>query len=217
MVFLYQTTTGLFQDSDVYSSSFSSFYHLRPKSSPAVPKNNTPCFQNHLQVGRMASSASQNVQQEPIAIIGSACRFPGNSTSPSKLWDLLREPRDVLDEIPQSRFSAARFYHPDGQFSGHSNVTQSYTLEQNIALFDAPFFSIPAAEAAAMDPQQRLLLEIVYESLESAGLTIEGLRGSNTGVYAGVMYGDYEAMQFRDLQNVATYHATGTLQFSLVR
>jgi hybrid polyketide synthase/nonribosomal peptide synthetase ACE1 len=78
-----------------------------------------------------------------------------------------------------------------------------------VSKFDAQFFNITAAEAVAMDPQQRILLETVYEGLEGAGLTIEGLKGSNTGVYVGVMYVDYESVQFRDLQHVPTYLAIG--------
>ncbi|KAF4124349.1 Acyl transferase domain in polyketide synthase (PKS) enzyme [Geosmithia morbida] len=147
---------------------------------------------------------------EPIAIIGSGCRFPGGANSPSKLWELLREPRDILCEIPPSRFNVGGFHHADSQFPGHTNVKHSYLLEEDISEFDAQFFNITAPEAIAMDPQQRLLLETVYEGLESAGLTIEGLKGSNTGVYVGVMYVDYEALQFRDLQHVPTYLAIGT-------
>ncbi|KAI1116691.1 beta-ketoacyl synthase domain-containing protein [Nemania sp. NC0429] len=156
-----------------------------------------------------ASECSQG-GNEPIAIVGSGCRFPGGANSPSKLWELLKEPRDVLTEIPPSRFNVDGFYHADSQYPGHTNVKHSYLIEDDIARFDAQFFNITTAEAVAMDPQQRLLLETVYESLEAAGLTIEGLRGSDTGVYVGVMYVDYENLQFRDLQHVPTYLAIGT-------
>ncbi|RYP73786.1 hypothetical protein DL770_007712 [Monosporascus sp. CRB-9-2] len=158
----------------------------------------------------MASSGSSFQRNEPIAIIGSGCRFPGGANSPSKLWELLREPRDVLCEIPPSRFDVRGFHHADPQFPGRANVKHSYLLQEDVAKFDAQFFNITAAEAVAMDPQQRLLLETVYEGLEGAGLTIEGLKGSNTGVYVGVMYVDYESLQFRDLQHVPTYLAIGT-------
>lgn len=115
---------------------------------------------------------------EPIAIIGSACRFAGNATSPSKLWELLESPRDVLTPIPESRFSAEGFYHPDGLYHGHSNVQHSYCITEDPSLFDAEFFGIKPVEAKALDPQQRLLLEVAYEGLESAGLPIEKIRGS---------------------------------------
>lgn len=148
--------------------------------------------------------------QEPIAIVGSACRFAGDANSPSKLWDLLREPRDVRSEIPESRFSVNGFYHPDGAHHGRSNVKHTYFLNDDPSAFDAEFFGINPIEARAMDPQQRILLETVYEAIESAGMTLDGLRGSDTAVYAGVMIGDYEAMLLRDLDNAPTYFAVGT-------
>ncbi|KAJ5318336.1 hypothetical protein N7476_004756 [Penicillium atrosanguineum] len=149
-------------------------------------------------------------QNEPIAIIGTGCRFPGGANTPSKLWDLLRTPRDVSrDLLSAGRFDQQGFYHPDHQFPGHTNVRRSYLLEEDVAKFDARFFNLQVAEAAAMDPQQRILLETVYEGLEAAGQTLEGLKGSDTGVYVGMMYGDYESQQYRDLQNVPLYHGTG--------
>ncbi|XWW92934.1 hypothetical protein V2A60_000862 [Cordyceps javanica] len=154
-------------------------------------------------------SAHHDQTPEPIAIIGSGCRFPGGSNSASALWELLRNPRDVLSEIPTSRFDVRGFYHQDSQFPGHANVQHSYLLDENIAHFDAPFFSITPTEAMAMDPQQRLLLETVYEAMEASGMTIEGLKGSQTGVYVGQMYGDYESLQYRDLQSLPTYHGLG--------
>ena len=157
----------------------------------------------------MAPADTSLRRNEPIAIVGSGCRFPGGANSPSKLWELLREPGDVLSEIPLSRFDVRGFYHADSQFPGHTNVKHSYLLDDDVTHFDAQFFNITEAEAVAMDPQQRLLLETVYEGLEAAGLTIEGLRGSDTGVYVGVMYVDYESLQFRDLQHIPTYLAIG--------
>lgn len=100
---------------------------------------------------------------EPIAIVGSACRFAGDATSPSKLWDLLREPRDVRSEIPDSRFSAKGFYHPNNAHHGRSNVKHSYLINDDLSLFDAEFFGIRHVEAKAIDPQQRWLMETVYE------------------------------------------------------
>ncbi|KAI1768458.1 hypothetical protein GGR53DRAFT_532368 [Hypoxylon sp. FL1150] len=148
--------------------------------------------------------------REPIAIVGTACRFAGGASSPSKLWELLRSPRDVRSDITDSRFNARGFYHADGTHHGHMNVLQSYLLSEDPRAFDADFFGINPVEARAMDPQQRFLLEVVYEALESAGLSIEDLRGSDTGVYAGLMCGDYEAMLLRDLDQAPTYFAVGT-------
>ena len=149
-------------------------------------------------------------QPEPIAIVGSACRFPGGASSPSALWKLLESPRDVLVDIGEDRFNSTSFYHPDGSHHGTSNVRQSYLLQEDVRVFDAAFFNISPNEADSMDPQQRLLLETVYEALEAGGHPLEALRGSDTAVYAGTMTADYEDTLTRDLNTVPNYYATGT-------
>lgn len=148
-------------------------------------------------------------QPEPIAIVGSACRFPGGASSPSALWDLLEKPRDVCADIPSDRFDTTGFYHPDGSHHGTTNVRKSYLLQESLRVFDAAFFNISPNEADSMDPQQRLLLETVYEALEAGGHTIDGLRGSDTAVYTGTMGVDYNDTGVRDLNTVPTYFATG--------
>lgn len=149
-------------------------------------------------------------EREPIAIIGSASRFPGNATNPQKLWELLIHPRDVGKVIPGDRFSVDGFWNVDGSHHGTSNVTKSYFIEDDTRRFDANFFNINPREAAAIDPQHRVLLEVTYEALESAGLSIDILRGTPTGVYVGLMCADYLDVQLRDPEALAQYHATGT-------
>ncbi|KAF2268646.1 putative hybrid NRPS/PKS enzyme [Lojkania enalia] len=149
-------------------------------------------------------------QKEPIAIIGSGCRFPGAASSPSKLWDLLREPRDVLQKIPIERFNTNGVYNPDGMYHGSTNVRGSYLLAEDYRHFDAQFFKIKPIEAHSMDPQQRILLETVYESLESAGQSITRLRGSNTAVYVGLMSEEYGDILSRDIDFLPTYFPTAT-------
>ncbi|KAJ5516813.1 polyketide synthase/peptide synthetase [Penicillium freii] len=146
---------------------------------------------------------------EPIAVVGSGCRFPGGVNGASKLWELLVEPQDLLQKVPKERFDSGNFYHPDGSHHGSSSTQSSYFLSEDVTQFDARFFGIKPIEADAMDPQQRLLLETVYESLEHAGISIGQLRGSSTAVYVGLMCGDYEALLLRDLDQVPQYHATG--------
>ncbi|PLB46349.1 lovastatin nonaketide synthase [Aspergillus steynii IBT 23096] len=148
-------------------------------------------------------------QSEPIAIVGSGCRFPGGSLSPSKLWQLLREPRDVSREIPDDRFSTQGYYHPDGSHHGTTHTTRSYLLD-DVRQFDPQFFNIQPAEAEAIDPQQRLLLETVYESIESAGMTLEGLQGTQAAVFVGLMGCDYSDIVLGDLECAPTYTGTGT-------
>ncbi|ODH20336.1 hypothetical protein ACO22_05914 [Paracoccidioides brasiliensis] len=147
---------------------------------------------------------------EPIAIIGSGCRFPGGADSPSKLWKLLSSPRDILKKIPEDRFNPDGYYHPHGEYHGHTNVRNSHMLDEDYRQFDADFFNISFNEASSIDPQQRLLLETVYESLEAAGLTIQGLKGSDTAVYVGAMCDEYSDMLIRDFNSIPVYFPTGT-------
>ncbi|KAI1809437.1 putative polyketide synthase [Poronia punctata] len=146
--------------------------------------------------------------EEPIAIIGSSCRFPGSSSSPSKLYDLLKEPKDVGSKI--DRFSADGFYHKDGAHHGTSNVLNAYLLNEDTRNFDTQFFGIPKSEAEGIDPQQRMLLEVVFEALEKSGHQIEELQGSATAVYVGVMCNDYAHITYHDLESLPKYAATGT-------
>lgn len=145
---------------------------------------------------------------EPIAIIGSACKFPGDSNSPSKLWELVKQPRNVSRKI--DRFRADNWYNNDGHHHGASNVLEAYLLTEDPRTFDAQFFSISASEAEAIDPQQRVLLETVYEGIESAGLTIERLQGSPTAVYVGAMCDDYSDVIYNDAESIPKYAATGS-------
>ena len=147
---------------------------------------------------------------EPIAIVGSACRFPGGANSPSALWKLLQRPCDVCVDITEDRFDAAAFYHPDGSHHGTSNVRRSYLLQEDVRVFDAAFFNLSPNEADSMDPQQRILLETVYEALEAGGHTIDALRGSDTAVYAGTMTVDFTDTISRDHNAIPNYFATGT-------
>ncbi|KAE8132029.1 hypothetical protein BDV38DRAFT_297328 [Aspergillus pseudotamarii] len=146
---------------------------------------------------------------EPIAIIGIGCRFPGGCDTPSKLWELLRDPYDISKKVPSDRFNVDNFYHPEATHHGTTNATKSYFLEENIAHFDAPFFNIQPMESDAIDPQQRLLLETVYDSLCTAGLPMENLRGSSTAVYVGMMCDDWSTMVASDIEALPTYTATG--------
>lgn len=158
---------------------------------------------------------SQKPTNEPIALIGSACRFGGGCNSPSQLGEHLRAPRDVRCEIPDSRFNANGYYHPDGSHHGRMNVKLSYLLDQDPYVFDEKFFGISPIEARSMDPQQRVLLETVYEAIESAGLTIDDLRGSDTCVYAGNMRNDHEMMICHDMDVTPAYTCTGVMRAAI--
>lgn len=146
-----------------------------------------------------------------VGIIGSACRFPGGANSTSKLWELLKNPRDVLSDFPHNRLNLWSFYHKNGEHHGSTDVqNKGYLLNEDTRLFDASFFHISPSEADGMDPQQRLVLETVYEALESAGCPLDQVKGSLTSVYAGLMNADYADIQARDLEVIPTHYGTGT-------
>nr|WP_249645491.1 type I polyketide synthase [Nocardia sputi] len=147
---------------------------------------------------------------EPIAIVGMACRYPGGVASPDDLWDLVASGTDAISEFPSDRgWDLDRLIHPDPEHSGTSYAKEGGFVT-GVADFDAGFFGIGPREANAMDPQQRLLLEVSWEALEHAGIDPTSLRGTDTGVYTGVMYQDYEVLTRKAGPEAEGYVGTGS-------
>ncbi|WP_197094187.1 beta-ketoacyl synthase N-terminal-like domain-containing protein, partial [Nonomuraea sp. SBT364] len=132
---------------------------------------------------------------EPIAVIGMACRYPGGSGTTEGYWDLLREGRHAVREVPSTRWDIDDYYDPDPRAPG-GIYTRYGTFLDDVAGWDADFFGLSPREALRMDPQQRMLLELAWEGLENAGLSPSRVRGSRTGVMVGFM----DTLQYGRLQ-----------------
>lgn len=145
----------------------------------------------------------------PIAVVGISCRLPGGADDPAKLWQLLSEGRNAWSDVPPARFNWSSFHHPNHDMQGTYSHRGGHFMHQDIAAFDARFFGIPPNEANAMDPKQRILLEIAYEAFENAGISLERIQGSNTGVYVATFTHDYETMMLKDPQILPSYLLTG--------
>ncbi|AQA20812.1 beta-ketoacyl synthase, N-terminal domain protein [Rhodococcus sp. MTM3W5.2] len=133
----------------------------------------------------------EKIEREPIAIVGMSCRYPGGADTPERLWDLAAQGRDAVSEFPTDRgWDVETLFDTNSGRAGTSSTKHGAFLH-NAGDFDPLLFGISPREALAMDPQQRLLLELSWEVFERAGLDPQSLRGSRTGVFAGVMYHDY--------------------------
>jgi acyl transferase domain-containing protein len=148
--------------------------------------------------------AAQQARNEPVAVIGLACRFPGGCDDGESFWRLLRAGRDAVGEVPGERWDVDAFYDPDPDAPGKMYTRRGAFLAA-VDGFDAAFFGISPREAASLDPQQRLLLEVSWEALENAGLAADRLGRSRTGAFVGLMSVDY----VRRLTASDAYTATG--------
>ncbi|MFD9741475.1 type I polyketide synthase, partial [Umezawaea sp. NPDC059074] len=159
---------------------------------------------------RGATAVAASTESDLIAVVGMACRFPGGVRSPEDLWALVRDEVDAVGEFPTDRgWDVAALFDPDPDRAGKT-YTRNGGFLHDAYDFDPEFFGMSPREALATDPQQRALLEIAWEAFERAGIDPTSLRGSQTGVFAGVMYTDYTEQSGPLPADVEGYLASGT-------
>lgn len=144
-----------------------------------------------------------------FAIVGVGCRFPGGIESLDGLWDVLAKGADVVTNVPDSRFSIRRYWHPERQAPGRTCTTAA-GIVGDIKAFDAAFFGMSPKEAEALDPQQRMVLEMAWEAFEDAGIKPSSVAGTNAAVYIGAASTDMGMIHSDDLSVTGPYGMTGT-------
>ena len=154
-------------------------------------------------------------KQNPIAIIGIGCRFPGQVDSPEKLWHLISKKKDAITSIPPDRWDADKLYDPEPGTPG-KYYTKAGGFIQDIHSFDFDFFGISPREASRMDPHQKILLEVSWEAFEDAGVQIDRGKRMDCGVFVGISNQDWQKVNTSlfELDNITPHTATG-VSFSI--
>ncbi|MFE7565332.1 beta-ketoacyl synthase N-terminal-like domain-containing protein, partial [Kitasatospora sp. NPDC057500] len=172
--------------------------HLTTKVSPLRAGSATPV------------SVASPVQDEPIAIVGMFCRYPGDVSGAEDLWRLVSEGIDAISEFPEDRgWNLDELYDPDPDHSATTYARHGGFLH-DAPMFDPAFFGISPREATSMDPQQRILLETSWAALENARIEPSSLRGSQTGVFIGATSLDYGPPLHEETPGYEGYRLTGS-------
>lgn len=155
-------------------------------------------------------SELENGQNEPIAVVSMACKFPGQINTIRELWNSLLNSHDAIVEVPDNRWNADKFYDPDPEVPGKM-YTKFAGFMDGIDQFDPAFFGISPREAASMDPHQRLLMQTTWEAFENGGFDLNSLYGSKTGVYVGISNFEYGANLIwpANPADITSYSGTG--------
>ncbi|MCP4158269.1 MAG: acyltransferase domain-containing protein, partial [bacterium] len=154
---------------------------------------------------------------EPIAVVGMGCRFPGGADNPALFWELLAKGTDAVGEIPPGRWDVDDYFDSDPMAPGKTmSRWGGFIADRYMTGFDANFFRIPPREAEALDPQQRLLLEVCWEALENAGIAPTSIKGRQVGVFVGICTDDYQGSHLfsNSLEKIDAYSASGSMYSS---
>ena len=161
-----------------------------------------------LKEARNKIEALERQKNEPIAIIGMGCRFPGGANSPEAFWELLSRGKEVIVPVPSQRWDAEAYYDENPDLPNKTYARYGGFLDA-VDQFDPQFFGMTPREAIALDPQQRLLLEVSWEALENAGIAPQKLTGTQTGVFVGIGLDDYAKRQIKQQIPIDAYTGSG--------
>ncbi|MGW7150823.1 type I polyketide synthase, partial [Streptomyces sp. NPDC054878] len=185
------------------------FDHPSPAALARYVDEQLPGGQRTPVAAALAPAREAGPDDDPIVIVGMACRFPGGSDSPEAFWERIAEGADLVTPMPQDRgWDLDRLYDPDPERPG-TFYTKGAGFLDDVAGFDAEFFGISPREALAMDPQQRILLEVSWEALERAGLDPAALQATRTGVFVGAGGSEYLSRLTQVPQDLEGYTITG--------
>ncbi|KAI9036136.1 type I polyketide synthase [Aspergillus affinis] len=151
-----------------------------------------------------------NPHEEPLAIVGMACKYAGSIDSPSDLHQQVLAARSMQGAMPSSRMDASFYHHPNSEATGTTYTKGGYFLDRDVNAFDAAFFQLSELDVLAMDPQQKMLLENVYHALENAGIPLQKAVSSLASVFVGCSNNDHLALSNADLLMSLKGKGTGT-------
>ncbi len=161
-----------------------------------------------LKEARNKIEALERQKNEPIAIIGMGCRFPGGANSPEAFWELLSRGKEAIVPVPSQRWDAEAYYDENPDLPNKTYARYGGFIDA-VDQFDPQFFGMTPREAIALDPQQRLLLEVSWEALENAGMAPQKLTGTQTGVFVGIGLDDYAKRQIKQQIPIDAYTGSG--------